>query len=178
MKKHIGYLLCVVSLVLSASGPSPAQHHNAVLESPEESRLPAGTLLEYSPPDNVAETEESDGNLEQGGTFVIPESTKGFDEQKVLQDPLCDPTHRPMIQAITPDEARPGETIKVTGNYLGAKTRCLYSVTFGEYPGENLTFLEDNVFEVRVPKELKAGLVFLNVVTNGGSARSAILIKS
>ncbi len=177
MKNHTGFLLCVTLLVFSAAGPSPAQHEAAVSESPEESGLPVGTLLQNSPPDNVPEPNDPDAHLEQGGSFVVPESIKGFDEQKVLQDPLCDPTHRPLIHTITPDEARPGDTIRVTGNYFGAKTRCLYSVTFGEYPGENLTVLEDNVFEVRVPKELKAGLVFLNVVTNGGSARSAILIK-
>ena len=176
MKKHIGFLLCVNILILSGAALSPAQQE-AAADSGEKYSIPVGTLLENSPPDTFPEPDYPDVHLEQGKVFVIPESTKGFDEQKVLQDPLCDPTYRPTIQTISPDEARPGDTIRVTGNYFGAKTRCLYSVTFGEYPGENLTFLEDNVFEVRVPKELKAGLVFLNVVTNGGSARSAILIK-
>ncbi len=176
MKKHIVFLLCASILFWSGAGLSPAQN-NGTAESEEDSGLPVGPLLENSQPDSFPEPDYPDVQLEQGGAFVIPESTKGFDEQKVLQDPLCDPTHRPTIQTITPDEARPGDTVRVTGNYFGAKTRCLYSVTFGEYPGENLNLLEDNIFEVRVPKELKAGLVFLNVVTNGGSARSAILIK-
>lgn len=176
MKRHIGFLLCVTILILAGAGLTPAQH-DAAADSGEKSSIPKGTLLENSPTEKFPEPDYPDAHLEQGGGFVIPESTKGFDEQKVLQDPLCDPTHRPTIQTITPDEARPGDTIRVTGNYFGAKTKCLYSVTFGEYPGENLTLLEDNVFEVRVPKELKAGLVFLNIVTNGGTARSAILIK-
>lgn len=176
MKKQIGFLLCVSILVLSEAGLSPAQE-DASAVSKEKSGIPTGTVSGNSLPDHVTEPGYPAIHVEPGGAFVIPESTKGFDEQKVLQDPLCDPTHRPTIQTITPDEANPGDTIRVTGNYFGAKTRCLYSVTFGEYPGENLKLLEDNIFEVKVPKELKAGLVFLNVVTNGGSARSAILIK-
>ncbi|MDX1410780.1 MAG: IPT/TIG domain-containing protein [Nitrospirales bacterium] len=176
MRKYIGFLLCVSFLVLLGAGPSTAQNDGAA-ESEVDSSLPVGILLENSSPENSPKANDPNAHLPQGEAFVIPESTKGFDEQKVLQDPLCDPTHRPTIQTITPDEANPGDTIRVTGNYFGAKTRCLYSVTFGEYPGENLSLLGDNIFEVRVPKELKAGLIFLNVVTNGGSARSAILIK-
>ena len=176
MKSHIRFLLCVTIFILSGAGLVTTQL-SAAAESEEDSRLPLETLPENSPADNFPVPDVRDAHSEPGETFVIPESTIGFDEQKVLQDPLCDPTHRPTIQAVTPDEAKPGDTIRVTGSNFGAKTKCLYSVTFGEIPGENLTFLEDNIFEVRIPKELKAGMVFLNVVTNGGSARSAILIK-
>lgn len=176
MYKHIVFLLSINILIISNASPSLAQNE-AATESGGESSVPLGTLLENSPPENFPDPDSPNNPIERGNDFVIPESIKGFDEQKVLQDPLCDPTHRPTIQTITPDEAKPGDTIRVTGNYFGAKSSCLYSVTFGEYQGEDLILLEENVFEVRVPKELKAGLVFLNIVTNGGSARHALLIK-
>ena len=176
MKKNISFLLCFTVLILSGAGPSGAQQ-DTVVESEEESGIPVGTLLVNSPPDTLPSQDYLAIDLDQGRHFVIPKATKGFDEQKVLQDPLCDPTNRPTIETITPDEVRPGETMTVVGLHFGAKIKCLRSVTFGEYPAENLTLLEDDVFEVRVPKEVRAGLVFLNIVTNGGSARSAVLIK-
>lgn len=177
MKREIGSFLFVTLIILAGAGSTTAQP-DAAAEFDEVSSLPMGTLLESPVAESFPLQEErSEAYFRQGNDFVIPKATEGFDEQKVLQDPLCDPTSRPTIETITPDEVRPGDTITVTGTYFGAKIKCLRSVTLGEYAGENLTLLEDNVFRIRVPKELRAGLVFLSVVTSGGSARSVILIK-
>ena len=176
MKCNIVFLLVFTIFVLPGVGTTAAQLE-VTPSSGEESSLPPGTLLENSPPEGFKGSDQREVDLGPSNQFVIPESTVGFDEQKVLRDPLCDSTNRPTILAITPDEARPGDTLVVTGSHFGAKSKCLYSVTFGEIPAEDFTLLEDNVFEVKVPKGLTTGIVFLNVVTNGGSARSAVLIK-
>ena len=176
MKSIIVFLFVFTIFVLPGAGTTAAQ--SEVTPSPgEESSLPPGTLLENSPPESLKGSDQRDVDPGPNTQFVVPESTVGFDEQKVLRDPLCDSTNRPIILTITPDEARRGDTLVVTGSHFGAKSKCLYSVTFGEIPAEDLTLLEDNVFEVKVPKGLTTGIVFLNIVTNGGSARSAVLIK-
>jgi IPT/TIG domain len=115
---------------------------------------------------------------EEPGGFVIPESIKGFDEQKVKNDPICDSSVRPQIDQVKPDEMKTGDTVVVQGKYFGKKKECLHGVTFGSVPAKAFSFVDDERVEAVVPEGLRSGVTFLNVETGGGTARKGILIQS
>ncbi|GJL60742.1 MAG: hypothetical protein NPIRA03_35990 [Nitrospirales bacterium] len=115
---------------------------------------------------------------DEPGGFVIPESIKGFDEQKVKNDPICDSSVRPKIEHVIPDEMKTGDTVVVQGKYFGKKKECLHGVTFGSEPAKAFSFVDDERLEAIVPEGLRSGMTFLNVETGGGTARKGILIQS
>lgn len=115
---------------------------------------------------------------ESPGGFVIPESIKGFDEQKVKNDPICDSSVRPQIDHVKPDEMKPGDTVVVQGKNFGKKKECFHGVTFGAEPAKAFTLVDDEHVEVVVPEGLRSGVTFLNVETGGGTAREGILVQS
>lgn len=115
---------------------------------------------------------------ETSSEFVIPESIKGFDEQKVKNDPICDSSVRPQINQVDPDEMKSGDTVVVRGKDFGRKKECLHGVTFGQEPAKTYTYVDDERIEVIVPEGLRSGVTFLNVVTGGGTARKGILVKA
>jgi hypothetical protein len=103
------------------------------------------------------------------------ESIKGFDENKVSTDPVCDRSKRPRIMKVEPDEAKPGEKVVIKGENFGTK-ECL---TFSAAPSVkiNYTYVNDATIEALVP-DAKAGMSFVVVVAGGGSAQSKpVLIK-
>ncbi len=110
--------------------------------------------------------------------FVIPESIKGFDEEKVKNDPICDSSVRPQINQVEPDEMKSGDTVVVRGKDFGKKKECLHSVTFGSERAKTFTFVDDEHIEAIVPEGLRSGVTFLNVETGGGTARKGILVKA
>ena len=106
------------------------------------------------------------------------ESIKGFDENKISKDPVCDRSRRPRIAKVEPDEAKPGEKVVIKGENFGTK-ECLHGVTFSAAPGTkiNYTYVNDGIIEVLVP-DAKAGMSFVVIVAGGGSAQSKpVLIK-
>ena len=111
------------------------------------------------------------------GETAIPEAIIGFDEQKVKADPICDSSKRPEIVSVNPDEVKPGDKIVITGKYFGKKKECLFGLTIGFEKGKDLTYISDQMLEVTVPESVGPGLLFLNIQSGGGSARSAILVK-
>lgn len=111
------------------------------------------------------------------GETAIPEAIKGFDEEKVKADPICDSSKRPEIVSVKPDEVKPGEKIVITGHHFGKKKECLFNITIGYEEGKDPTYISDQQLEVTVPETVGSGLLFLNIQTGGGSARSAILVK-
>ena len=110
--------------------------------------------------------------------FVIPESIKGFDEQKVKNDPVCDSSVRPQIDQVKPDEMKSGDIVVVQGKYFGKKKECFHGVTFGAEPAKSFRYVDDEHIEALVPEGLRSGVIFLNVVTGGGTARKGILVQS
>jgi hypothetical protein len=120
------------------------------------------------------------GEMEGSGFGVYDtESIKGFDENKVNADPVCDRNKRPKILKVEPDEAKPGDRIVIKGENFGTK-ECMHGVTFSAAPGMKVTysFVNDSTIEATVP-EAKAGMTFVVVVAGGGSAQSkAVLIKT
>ena len=115
---------------------------------------------------------------ETSSDFVIPESIKGFDEQKVKSDPICDSSVRPQIDQVKPDEMKAGDTIVVEGKYFGKKKECFHGVTFGSEQAKAFTFVNDERIEATVPDGLRSGVTFLNIETGGGTARKGILVKA
>lgn len=110
--------------------------------------------------------------------FVIPESIKGFDEQKVKDDPICDSSVRPQIDHVKPDEMQAGDTVVVEGKHFGTKKGCFHGVSFGSEPAKSFTLVDDKRVEAVVPEGLRPGVTFLNVETGGGTARKGILVHS
>jgi hypothetical protein len=110
--------------------------------------------------------------------FVIPESIKGFDEQKVKNDPICDSSVRPQITHVKPDEMKSGDTVVVQGKYFGKNKECLHGVTFGSERAKTFTYVDDVRIEAIVPEGVRSGVTFLDVETGGGTARKGILVLS
>jgi hypothetical protein len=81
----------------------------------------------------------------------------------------------PKIDKITPDEAKPGDQIKITGHDFGTPG-CLSSVSFG--PGHPAKFVHDSdtVITVTVPTN-KKGLVIVTVTTESGEDSKAVLVR-
>ncbi len=82
------------------------------------------------------------------GEMAIPEAIKGFDEQKVKEDPICDSSKRPEIVTVDPDEVHPGDKIVITGHYFGKKKECLFRMTIGSEKVKDLQYISDQKLEV------------------------------
>lgn len=114
------------------------------------------------------------GQMTEGAGFTLfdTESIKGFDEEKVQKDPVCDRSRRPRIMAVEPDEVKPGDKITIKGENFGTK-ECFHGVTFSAASKSPVTYtlVNDTTIEATVP-EIKNGMTFVVVVAGGGSAQS------
>ena len=122
----------------------------------------------------------AEGSVVEGSGFSLfdTESIKGFDENKVAKDPICDRSKRPMITKVEPDEAKPGDRVVIKGENFGTK-ECLHSVTFSAASGMKIEYkyVNETTIEAKVP-DAKPGMTFVIVVSGGGSAQSKpVLIK-
>ncbi len=136
--------------------------------------VPLGWSQEAEPQSNNQSTQVEG----MGFGAYDTESIKGFDENKVSKDPVCDRSKRPRISKVDPDEVKPGEKVVIKGENFGTK-ECLHGVTFSAAPSTkiNYTYVNDSTIEALVP-EAKAGMSFVVVVAGGGSAQSKpVLIK-
>ena len=136
--------------------------------------VPLAPAQEADPPNNNQSTQVEG----MGFGAYDTESIKGFDENKVSMDPVCDGNKRPRIMKVEPDEAKPGEKVVIKGENFGTK-ECLHGVTFSAAPSVkiNYTYVNDATIEALVP-DAKAGMSFVVVVAGGGSAQSKpVLIK-
>ncbi|MCA9471655.1 MAG: IPT/TIG domain-containing protein [Nitrospirales bacterium] len=95
----------------------------------------------------------------------------------VKEEPICSPNKRPHIDAVEPDEVKPGDKMIVTGRFFGEKKECLYKVIIGSEEAKNLTYINEQKVEVIVPDSARPGMTFLNIQSGGGAARSAILVQ-
>ncbi|MER3424173.1 MAG: hypothetical protein C4293_14075 [Nitrospiraceae bacterium] len=146
-------------------------HSSAVL-------LIAVLIIAFSMPTGRGLAQE--GTVIEGSGFGAydTESIKGFDENKVNEDPVCDRNKRPMIIKVQPDEAKPGERVTIKGENFGTK-ECLHEVTFSVAAGTKIDFkyVNESTIEAVVPNA-KPGMTFVIVVTGSGSAQSKpVLIK-
>lgn len=123
---------------------------------------------------------EPDGTVIEGSGFGAydTESIKGFDENKVSNDPVCDRSKRPKITNVEPDEVNPGERVTIKGENFGSK-ECLQGVTFSSAAGTKIEYkyVNESTIEATVPNA-KPGMSFVIVVAGGGSAQSKpVIIK-
>jgi hypothetical protein len=129
-----------------------------------------------TPVPTVSAAEE--GSTVEGSGFSLfdTESIKGFDENKVNKDPVCDRTRRPVITKVEPDEAKPGDHVTIKGENFGTK-ECLHGVTFSSAAGTKVEYkyINESTIEATVPSA-KPGMTFVIVVSGAGSAQSKPLL--
>ncbi|MBM4120738.1 MAG: IPT/TIG domain-containing protein [Nitrospira sp.] len=122
----------------------------------------------------TAEDQKQEGQIEEGAGFTMfgTESIKGFDEQKIEKDPVCDRSKRPKIHKVEPDEAPPGAKVIIKGENFGTK-ECFRGVAFSAAGAGKVEykFVNETTIEATVP-DVRAGLSFIDVVAGGGNARS------
>ncbi len=122
----------------------------------------------------AAEEKKPEGQIEEGTGFTMfgTESIKGFDEQKVEKDPVCDRNKRPKIHRVEPDEAKPGQKVVIKGENFGTK-ECFHGVAFSVAGSTKVEykFVNETTIEAIVP-DTKAGMTFIDIVAGGGNARS------
>ncbi|MDH5576721.1 MAG: hypothetical protein OEY80_14640 [Nitrospirota bacterium] len=111
----------------------------------------------------------------QGGPPT--ESLAQMSEKTLQEDPVCDPSHRPKITKIEPDEFQPGAKVVIIGEDFGQKKECLFEVTFGYEKAKDFVLKGNERIEATAPDNVSTGMIFVNVITGGGAARSAVLIK-
>ncbi len=129
----------------------------------------------------AAEEKKPEGQIEEGTGFTMfgTESIKGFDEQKVEKDPVCDRSKRPKIHKVEPDEAKPGQKVVIKGENFGTK-ECFHGVAFSAAGATKVEykFVNDTTIEATVP-DTRAGMSFIDIVAGGGNARSkGFLVQS
>ena len=115
-----------------------------------------------------------EGAIVDGAGFTLfdTESIKGFDEEKVERDPVCDASKRPKILKVEPDEAKPGQKVTIKGENFGTK-ECFHGVSFSVAGSAKIDykFVNDTTIEATVP-DVRPGMSFIDVVAGGGNARS------
>ena len=125
-----------------------------------------------------AQAQAESTSLQEG--FAIAANTGSLAEmsEKTLQeDPVCDPSHRPKITKIEPDEFQPGAKVVIIGEDFGQKKECLFEVTFGYEKAKDFVLKGNERIEATAPDNVSTGMIFVNVITGGGAARSAVLVK-
>lgn len=134
----------------------------------------SGSLLALPLSSTQAVAEDNTGAFVDGAGFTLygTESIKGSGSDKVEQDPVCDRSKRPKIFKVEPDEAKPGQKVKITGENFGSK-ECFRGVAFSAAGPAKIeyAFVNDTTIEATVP-DVKAGMSFIDVVAGGGNARS------
>jgi hypothetical protein len=115
-----------------------------------------------------------EGAIVDGAGFTLydTESIKGFDEEKVERDPVCDRSRQPKILKVEPDEAKPGQKVTIKGENFGTK-ECFHGVSFSAAGSAKIDykFVNETTIEATVP-DVRPGMSFIDVVTGGGNARS------
>jgi len=115
----------------------------------------------------------------QDGTAAVrtAESLAEKSEQTLKDDPVCDPSRRPKITKIEPDEFQAGAKVVIIGEDFGQKKECLFEVTFGYEKAKDFMLMGNERIEATAPDNISTGMIFVSVITGGGGARSAVLVK-
>jgi len=115
-----------------------------------------------------------EGAIVDGAGFTLydTESIKGYDEEKVQKDPVCDRSKQPKILKVEPDEAKPGQKITIKGENFGAK-ECFQGVAFSAAGSATIEYkyVNETTVEATVP-DVRPGMSFIDIVAGGGNARS------
>jgi len=93
----------------------------------------------------------------------------------VAKAPICNPSNHPKIVKVTPDTVKPGDKVTIKGNHFGTK-ECFQNVSFGS-SSTTFKYVNETTLEATVPS-LKAGITPINVLTEGGSSQSVVLVNA
>lgn len=93
----------------------------------------------------------------------------------VAKAPICNPSSHPKIVKVTPDTVKPGDKVIIKGNHFGTK-ECFHNVSFGS-SSTDFKYVNETTLEATVPS-LKAGITPINVLTEGGSSQSVVLVNA
>jgi hypothetical protein len=93
----------------------------------------------------------------------------------VAKSPTCNMQSKPKIMKVTPDSVKPGGKIVIKGENFGSK-ECFHNVSFASRPAQ-YKYLNDTTLEATVP-DLKPGLTPVNILTEGGSSQSILLVQA
>ncbi|TLY35431.1 MAG: hypothetical protein E6K60_10730 [Nitrospirae bacterium] len=94
----------------------------------------------------------------------------------VAKAPVCNMQSRPKIVKVTPDSVKPGGKIVIKGENFGTK-ECFHQVSFGSSGPVAFRYLNETTLEATVPN-MKPGLTPVNVLTEGGSSQSIVLVQA
>jgi hypothetical protein len=108
------------------------------------------------------------GSMAYAGSATAPPAN-------VAKAPVCDPSSHPKIVKVTPDTVKPGDKVTIKGNHFGTR-ECFHNVSFGP-SSTTFTYVNETTLEATVPS-LKAGLTPINVLTEGGSSQSVVLVNA
>lgn len=127
----------------------------------------------------VTETNAQSSLPSQNGiaAMATTESPKVSSDQTIQEDPVCDPSRRPKITKIEPDEFQAGAKVLIIGEDFGQKKECLFEVTFGYEKAKDFMLMGNERIEATAPDNISTGMIFVNVLTGGGAAQSAVLVK-
>lgn len=93
----------------------------------------------------------------------------------VAKSPVCDPSSHPKIMKVMPDTVKPGDKVTIKGNHFGTR-ECFHNVSFGA-ASTSFNYVNDTTLEATVPS-LKAGITSVNVLTEGGTSQSVVLVNT
>jgi IPT/TIG domain-containing protein len=88
----------------------------------------------------------------------------------------CDYHSRPSITTVTPNHAKPGQKITISGKNFGTKS-CFHSVSFGPKSTEAWTYVNPTTVEATVPN-LLPGSVPVTVSTEAGTSQFKLEVQA
>ena len=94
----------------------------------------------------------------------------------VAKAPTCDYQSHPKIATVTPNRAKPGQKITISGNNFGTK-ECFHSVSFGAKSTNEFKYVSPTTLEATVPN-LQPGVVPVNVSTEAGTSQLNLEIQA
>jgi len=88
----------------------------------------------------------------------------------------CDYRSHPTITMVTPNQAKPGQKITISGKNFGTK-KCLHSVSFGSKSTNEFTYVSPTMLEATVPN-LLPGSVPVTVSTEAGTSQFKLEVQA
>ena len=94
----------------------------------------------------------------------------------VAKAEACDYHSHPTISTVTPNCARPGQKITISGKNFGIK-KCFHSVSFGSKSTNEFTYVSQTTLEATVP-DLLPGSIPVTVNTEAGTSQIKLEVQA
>lgn len=89
---------------------------------------------------------------------------------------VCDYRSHPTITMVTPNHAKPGQKITISGKNFGTKN-CFHSVSFGPKSTDAWTYVSPTTVEATVPN-LLPGSIPITVSTEAGTSQFKLEVQA